>query len=572
MADYFLPTPNRASVLGRTNTGFASAYPQPEQSPWKDYGTSVLSMVRELIAPEADSNVMDEINQEVSVLAKQGKYKDALSHRAEEMMATMFPYMMGAGIIAGPLAKTANPKALDLAKKMESAGASRDEIWKATGEQFGQPWMNDAKGGGWKFEIDDSGAALTDSATDAFHADMIPFPLSEYTSPLGDFMNHQGAYSAYPELKLAEVQRRGGDGGSYQHSPSPFVDRGYIEKIKLGVGEGENVKSVALHEGQHGVQQREGFARGGNVGEYKSGPMFDRRATDLNADLSQSLTGGISTRPNEVIDLIKYGDPTELGGIASKHGFKSIDEATEFLKHQDERRTPFGQYKRLAGEAESRNVQTRMDYPMQQRINEAPWTTLDVPEDELIYRMGGNGESMSDALSLPMDEASRMARAREMGFDGSGYHLTKNDVTEFSLNADPSSHSGGGAVWVRSDPAYSMSAHNTGKRGNVTEGANDMPLMFRGENQLKPADWSALKADGRLNQNFPQVVTMEENALLRDMGYTHATIGDETAIFDPKNIRSRFAAFDPAKKSSANILAGLGAAGLLTVPGMYDDR
>ena len=101
MADYFLPTPNRASVLGRTNTGFASAYPQPEQSPWKDYGTSVLSMVRELIAPEADSNVMDEINQEVSVLAKQGKYKDALSHRAEEMMATMAPYMMGAGVIKG---------------------------------------------------------------------------------------------------------------------------------------------------------------------------------------------------------------------------------------------------------------------------------------------------------------------------------------------------------------------------------------------------------------------------------------------------------------------------------------
>ena len=54
-------------------------------------------------------------------------------------------------------------------------------------------------------------------------------------------------------------------------------------------------------------------------------------------------------------------------------------------------------YRHLAGEAEARNVQTRMDYPMQQRIDEAPWTTLDVPEDELIFR-GGNNESMVNAL------------------------------------------------------------------------------------------------------------------------------------------------------------------------------
>ena len=50
---------------------------------------------------------------------------------------------------------------------------------------------------------------------------------------------------------------------------------------------------------------------------------------------------------------------------------------------------------------------------------------------------------------------------------------------------------------------------------------------------------------------------MEENALLRDMGYTHATIGEETAIFDPKNIRSKFAAFDLDNRDSANLLSGV---------------
>jgi hypothetical protein len=35
------------------------------------------------------------------------------------------------------------------------------------------------------------------------------------------------------------------------------------------------------------------------------------------------------------------------------------------------------------------------------------------------------------------------------------------------------------------------------------------------------------------------------------------------AVFDPKTIRSRFAAFDPAKKNSADLLASVGGGGLL---------
>jgi len=38
---------------------------------------------------------------------------------------------------------------------------------------------------------------------------------------------------------------------------------------------------------------------------------------------------------------------------------------------------------------------------------------------------------------------------------------------------------------------------------------------------------------------------------------------DELVIFDPKDIRSRFAAFDPAKKDSKNILASHPAATIL---------
>ena len=40
-------------------------------------------------------------------------------------------------------------------------------------------------------------------------------------------------------------------------------------------------------------------------------------------------------------------------------------------------------------------------------------------------------------------------------------------------------------------------------------------------------------------------------------GYDGITVGDETVIFDPKNIRSTDAAFDPKKSDSSKLMAGI---------------
>lgn len=45
------------------------------------------------------------------------------------------------------------------------------------------------------------------------------------------------------------------------------------------------------------------------------------------------------------------------------------------------------QYRNLAGEAESRNVQARRNFTPEQRTAQPPWQTLDVPEEKLIVRM-----------------------------------------------------------------------------------------------------------------------------------------------------------------------------------------
>ena len=61
--------------------------------------------------------------------------------------------------------------------------------------------------------------------------------------------------------------------------------------------------------------------------------------------------------------------------------------------------------------------------------------------------------------------------------------------------------------------------------------------------------------DGANNQELLNLSQRFDPDIANALGYKGAKFGDETAIFDPKNIRSRFAAFDPMKRESTNLLA-----------------
>ena len=56
-------------------------------------------------------------------------------------------------------------------------------------------------------------------------------------------------------------------------------------------------------------------------------------------------------------------------------------------------------------------------------------------------------------------------------------------------------------------------------------------------------------------------------------GHDAVRWGDEMAVFDPSQIRSVHAAFDPAKRNSGDLLASLAGAGLLgaTAARLYGD-
>ena len=135
--------------------------------------------------------------------------------------------------------------------------------------------------------------------------------------------------------------------------------------------------------------------------------------------------------------------------------------------------------------------------------------------------------------ALDMSQAARMQRAQDMGFDTSTawYHGTNADFDEFK----PSSGRVGKGIYLTKSPeaasAHSVKRLRKGKFGRFVEsspeGANVIPVFIR---------------EGSGNM------------------YT----GQDTIVLNPANIRSVNAAFDPAKRKSANLMAGVmgGAVGL----------
>ena len=91
---------------------------------------------------------------------------------------------------AGEKAITANVGKLDQAKAMLEKGANEVEIWQKTG------WFKD-RDGAWKFEIGDSKAKLN--------------PNFKSGGKLGELLEHEELFKAYPELKDVRVVKIGDD-------------------------------------------------------------------------------------------------------------------------------------------------------------------------------------------------------------------------------------------------------------------------------------------------------------------------------------------------------------------------
>ena len=319
-------------------------------------------------------------------------------------------------IFIGENSKTWNKTNAAKAVELEKAGATPEDIWSATGTFRGaegklrqeisdvpargnfSPQYSDVLNAHSQFEYGKPYHSLPFGETGLGEArkkisELADIDMERYKTAAGA-LPHPDLYKAYPELAKTKVEpyRNEDIYGSYLNTQ---VSEGSLnnpkttltnENITANAPNEEELKSVLLHEIQHAIQAREGFARGANINEFASGPMFDKTARDLTADLSQIVTGGVSANPLEVLQGLKYTDPKDIEPILKKYGFKNVEQAKSFIYDENERRTPFGQYQRVAGEAEARAVQARRNMTMDERRAKFPYESYDVPVNQLIIR------------------------------------------------------------------------------------------------------------------------------------------------------------------------------------------
>jgi hypothetical protein len=265
--------------------------------------------------------------------------------------------------------------ALEQARDMEADGKSVKEIRVATNWERG-------KDGKWRYEIND-GVYIDPEDKD-----------KEYK--LSDILKNDALYEAYPELADMPVyytELEGNKRGMYD---------GEAIWLRKTLDE-QQAHSTLVHEVQHAIQHREGFARGGNKG------MFEQEAIEK---LEKTL-GDLESEK----DKFKSYSKLRKAYLILKYVANSLRlDRAESKAHE--------QYRRLAGEVEARNVQARMNMSEEERLLIPIGSTEDVARSSqnVIQR-----ELMAaDGTRYSLREESAPTR----------YSLQSGDMPFFNDNGD----------------------------------------------------------------------------------------------------------------------------------------
>lgn len=165
--------------------------------------------------------------------------------------------------------------------------------------------------------------------------------------------------------------------------------------------------------------------------------------------------------------------------------------------------------------------------------------------------------------ALPMDEVSRLARARQMGYDIDAYRgMAANTEAGQPIEqiASDSKHMGGGfAGFFTDDPSVTARFTDWMPQNSMTVAAKlkmEHPVVIdmTGRHAAE-AQWSM----GTDRSAYQRMLSALKDPKVD--GVILKNTVDEGTVYVPKSpsqIRSRFAAFDPTKASSADLLASLG--------------
>ena len=285
-------------------------------------------------------------------------------------------------IFIGENAKTWDKEAAKTAVEMEKAGAKPEDIWSATGTFRGAEGKlrqeisdkySTIKGGG---SFEDVIMNAYDRGVERTRGTGQREYWQPYKTTVDDVLFHHNLSEAYPELMKIESQLTPNETGS--KGQLMLTDKDLIMQIRPDL-QGTQAESTMLHELQHGVQEKEGFAKGGSP--------------DLMVLTLEKLAKQKREEAQKMFDLSSNKDPlnpqiikpgARAKGLELEKEARLIQDQVSIAYHSE--KAKYDLYKKLAGEAEARAVQSRMNMTDAERRAKFPYESYDVPINELIVK------------------------------------------------------------------------------------------------------------------------------------------------------------------------------------------
>lgn len=210
---------------------------------------------------------------------------------------------------------------------------------------------------------------------------------------------------------------------------------------------------------------------------------------------------------------------------------------------------------------------------MAEAYNPAGMTKVFGPQSEALEIARQNGVKM---LGLPEDNTA-MDRAKALGFrvkDRMHHGTTEPNITGFRVSPHDETQIAG--VSLARDPAIADFYARGRSATETPEGANILSVLVRGK---KPQDFDKF-VDYAIDNNLMASRTADLTGPAKQFlekknlgGFDMQNLyGDEVQVLNPSRIRSRFAAFDPARVNENDLLAGMLPLGAIALPAGGDNQ
>jgi hypothetical protein len=280
------------------------------------------------------------------------------------------------GMFIGPTSPMFNKQMAFEATKLSKRGKTPQEIWQQTGSVKGPD-------GQWRQEISDDVSTMKGAGEfreiimNAYDRGYKKTGDQLYKTTVNDVFVNNPLSQAYPELMNVETQMM--PKGRTARGSLSGTSGGQILRMQETLPSND-ARSTMLHELQHAIQEREGFAVGGNTRDFAA---MRAKAIDQIGELNTQMSSLAKQLENKALpkaeqDALRaqYDQAMETRqGLVSN---ASID--------------PMQAYGNLMGEAEARLTQRRRNLNPQQRRENFPFEYtgetgygLDVQPSGLIY-------------------------------------------------------------------------------------------------------------------------------------------------------------------------------------------